>query len=191
MPRRLISILAAAAIAFGALAPAPVLAQEDQRQESNPNTAAWMLGIATAAIIASKIRESREDDDDDDDDKKRQKPRAAPAKSDDARTANRYDRDWWGDDDRRGRGVGHWFDRGEGHDRGRGRGHDRAGASNRLPDRCITRNAAVRVYGQDCMSANYRFARALPDRCLVTFEGGRRGYVTECLERHGFLREED
>lgn len=198
MTRSLISVLAAAAIGLSGLAPAPALAQDRQeQQEGNPNAAAWMLGIAAAAILASKLRDDHDDKDDDKDDKK-DPPKAAPAKNGDARSHGDDWGDWrdWRDDhDRPGRGVGHWRGNGAGHDHGRGRGHDRDDAdrvaSNRLPDRCLTRDSAIRVYGRECMGENYRFARALPDRCLVTFDGDRHGYVPDCLTRYGFLREED
>ncbi len=63
----------------------------------------------------------------------------------------------------------------------------------RLPDRCLriveTSRGDRLVYGQRCLSRNYKHARHLPDRCRVTVRTENRirpAYGARCLARDGW-----
>ncbi|MCX7558040.1 hypothetical protein OS190_00570 [Sulfitobacter sp. F26204] len=62
-----------------------------------------------------------------------------------------------------------------------------------LPQQCLrsfeTRQGRVRMFANQCLKRNYKFAHRLPQQCSYVFStprGDRRGYEARCLRDRGF-----
>ncbi len=64
-----------------------------------------------------------------------------------------------------------------------------------LPSQCLTtvetrRGHTVRMFGQRCLTNNYRFTNRLPQHCRISFRGERgaqrQGYNARCMRNAGF-----